>query len=181
MVLAGNEKKIQALFHEIKVADEMIAPGFPGVWNRVQARSTEPSRAFKITFAVATAVFVLTLCTFMLWLQNRQQPNPATAIISIAPDSTPIPVLAAPGPTQPGVVEAPVRTKPNHRDRRLRVRRQADINALNAASVTAGSISDWQSPTAMLMQSPADDVLTSLPQLDQSRTELKTFLPNKAQ
>jgi hypothetical protein len=27
------------------------------------------------------------------------------------------------------------------------------------------------------MESPSDDVLTSLPQLDQSATELKTFLP----
>jgi hypothetical protein len=31
------------------------------------------------------------------------------------------------------------------------------------------------------MQSPADDVLTSLPQLDRSLTELKTFLPDTPQ
>jgi hypothetical protein len=76
------------------------------------------------------------------------------------------------------VAQLPNRVKSNRWDRKLAARRQADLNAGNAAIRETVSISSWQSPTATLMQSPADDVLTSLPQLDRSLTELKTFLPN---
>jgi hypothetical protein len=38
MELVGEEKKIQALFSELRLADEQAAPSFAGVWNRAQLR-----------------------------------------------------------------------------------------------------------------------------------------------
>ena len=193
MALTGNEKKIQALFRELRLADERVAPGFTRVWNRAQATSPGLPRVFKISFAVATALFVITLCSLVLWSRNwqRSQPsNPGVATGPTTPGSTPAPpaapALAKPlpgplanqGPTQLGVAQPSNRVKSNRWDRKLVARRQADLNAGNAAIRETVSISSWQSPTAALMQSPADDVLTSLPQLDRSLTELKTFLPN---
>lgn len=184
MALAGNEKIIPALFRELKLADERVAPEFISVWNRVQATSPGSRRVFKISFAVATALFVITLCSLVLWSRNwqRSQPsNPSMAGASVKLGSTPAPPLATPGPTQLGVAETLNRVKSNRWDRKLAARRQADLNARNAAIREAVSISSWQSPTATLMQSPADNVLTSLPQFDRSLTELKTFLPNTPQ
>ena len=189
MESAGNEKKIQALFRELKLADERNAPEFTRVWNRAQATSPGSPRVFKISFAVATALFVITLCSLVLWSRNWQpsQPsNPNVATGPTTPGSTPAPPpapslvkpLARQGPTQLGVAAPPNRVKPNRGDRKLVARRQADLNARNAAVRETVSISSWQSPTATLLQSPAADVLTSLPQLDRSLTELKTFLPN---
>ena len=184
MELVGNEKKIQALFRELKLADEQVAPGFTRVWNRAQATSPGSPRVFKISFAVATALFVITLSSLVLWSQRwqRSQPsNPGVATGPTTPGSTPAPPRATPGPTQLGAAQPPSRVKSNRWGRKLVAHRQPDINARNAAIREALAISIWQSPTAALMQSPADDVLTSLPQLDRSLTELKTFLPNTPQ
>ena len=193
MELAGNEKKIQALFRELKLADERVAPGFTRVWNRAQATGPGSPRVFKISFAVATTVFVIALCSLVLWSrdwQRSQQSNPNVATGPTTSGSTPAPPLAPSlvkplarplanqGPTQLGVAQLPNRVKANRWDRKLVARRQADLNARNVAIRETISISSWQAPTATLMQSPADHVLTSLPQLDRSLTELKTFLPN---
>ena len=185
MDLAGNEKKIQALFRELKLADERVAPEFNRVWNRAQATSPGSPRVFKISFAVATALFVITLSSLLLWSRNWQRSRPSNPVIATGPaamlGSSPAPPPATTGRTHPGVAAPPNRLKSNRRDRKVTARRPANINARNAAIREAVSISSWQSPTATLMQSPADHVLTSLPQLDRSLTELKTFLPNTPQ
>ncbi len=183
MELAGNEKKIQALFRELKLDDERVAPEFIRVWNRAQATSPGSPRVFKISFAVATVLFVIILSSVALWPRNwqRSQPGPGIATGptpgSIA-GSTPAPPSATPPPKQLVVAEPPNRARTNRWDRKVAARRHAELNAGNTAVRETVSISSWQSPTARLMQSPADDVLTSLPQLDRSLTELNTFLPN---
>ena len=191
MELVGNEKRIQALFRELKLADERVAPEFIKVWNRAQATSPGSPRVFKISFAVATAaLLVITLSALVLWSRNGQpgdQVDPKVATESTPPGSTPAPPQATPAtplPTRPlrsVVAQSPVRVKSNQWPPKLAARRKADLEARNAVIREAVSISSWQSPTATLMQSPADHVLTSLPQLDRSLNELKTFLPNTSQ
>jgi|SRR6266850_945097 len=183
MELAGNEKKIQALFRELKLADQRLAPEFIKVWSRAQAASPGSSRVFKISFVLATALVVITLCSVVLWSrrwQRSQLPNPGLAGGSVKPGSTPVPPPAplSTRPTQLVVAQPPVRVKSNRLDRKVAAPRQSNFNPTNLVVREAVSISTWQSPTAALMQSPADDVLTSLPQLDRSVTELKTFLPD---
>ena len=195
MESVGKEKEIQALFHELKLADERVAPEFTKVWNRAQATSSGSPRVFKISFAVATAsLVVIILSALVLWSRNGQpgdQVDPKVATESTPPGSmpgsTPAPHQATPAtspstrPVRSVVVQSPVRVKSNQWPPKLAARRKADLEARNAVIREAVSISSWQSPTATLMQSPADHVLTSLPQLDRSLNELKTFLPNTSQ
>jgi hypothetical protein len=188
MESAGNEKKIQALFRELKLADERVAPEFIKVWDRAQATSSRSWRIINLSFAVATALLVITLSVLVLWSRNGQQSgqvNPKIAAGSTTPistpGSTPVPPAAIPVPTQLVVAQPLVRVKSNRWDRKLAARRKAGLDARNAIIREAVSISSWQSPTATLMQSPADDVLSSLPQLDRSLNQLKTFLPNTSQ
>ena len=195
MESVGNEKKIQALFRELKLADEHLAPKFIKVWNRAQATSSGSPRVFKISFALATAaLLVITLSALVRWSRNGQpgdQVDPKVATESTPPGSmpgsTPAPhqvTPATPPPTRPVrsvVAQSPVRVKSNQWPSKLAARRKADLEAKNAVIREAVSISSWQSPTSTLMQSPADHVLTSLPQLDRSLNELKTFLPNTSQ
>ena len=196
MELVGNEKKIQALFRELKLADERVAPEFIKVWDPAQATSPgwislSSSRLFNISFAVATALLVITVSVLVLWSRHAQpgeQVNPQVANESTPPlstlGSTPAPPRATPPPTRPiqsVVAQSPVRLKSNQGAWKLAARRKADLDAKNAVIREAVSMASWQSPTAILMQSPADHVLTSLPQLDRSLNELKTFLPNTSQ
>src|SRR5207237_9472181 len=65
---------------------------------------------------------------------------------------------------------------------RLRAERLAarqEANLLAAAKKQATAISSWQSPAATLLSSPNDDLLKSLPQLNESTNDLKSFLPTK--
>jgi len=45
------------------------------------------------------------------------------------------------------------------------------------AARDAKAIESWQSPTATLLDSSSDELLKSLPQLNQTVDELKSFLP----
>lgn len=187
MELAGNEKKIQALFRELKLADERVAPEFISVWNRAQAARPLASGVFKLSLAVATTLFLIVLSALVFWSRSGQlgeQGNPRVATGPTTPGSTPEPPAAMPlstRSTQLVAAQPPGRVKVNRWAQKLAARRKTDLNAGNAAIREAVSLSNWQSPTAALMQSPADDVLASLPQLDRSLTELKTFLPNTPQ
>jgi hypothetical protein len=181
MELDGNEKKLQTLFRELKLADERMAPEFKGMWNRAQAPSPRPARLFNISLAVASALVVLTLSSLVLWSQTSRESQPSNQALAAGPariDLMPPTPAATPGLIHPGVVEPANRIRSNREDRKVVARRHPNLNARNADVRKAGSISNWQSPTASLLQSPADNVLTSLPQLDRSVTELKTFLPN---
>ena len=195
MESVGNEKKIQALFRELKLADERVAPEFIKMWDRARAISPGwispgSSRVFNLSFAVATALLVITVSVLVLWSRHGQpseQMNPKVANESIPHESTPAPhqvTHATPPPSRPVqsvVAQSPVRLKSNQGAWKLAARRKADLDAKNAVIREAVSMSSWQSPTAILMQSPADHVLTSLPQLDRSLNELKIFLPSTSQ
>lgn len=184
MELAGNEKKIQALFRELKLEDERLRPGFAGVWIRVQAESPRPLPAFKLSFALAV-LLVITLFSLALWSRSWQQtPSPKQEIAagstngSTNSGTVPTSTSASPEPKQIASDKPRHRVQANLAARKSAARRRANELARQAVIREALALSTWQSPTATLMQSPADDVLTSLPQLTQTVQELKTFLPN---
>ena len=64
---------------------------------------------------------------------------------------------------------------------RLAVRRRAVMLAANKKVLEdAKAIAKWASPTAALLSSSTDQVLTSLPQLNQNANQLKSFLPSSS-
>jgi len=80
MELVGEQKRIQALFSELRLADEQAAPLFAGVWNRAQARTlrTVRPRAFNLSFVAATALLVVAFVSLAaLWARYSQRNAPA--------------------------------------------------------------------------------------------------------
>src|SRR6266850_7777027 len=136
MELVGGEEKIQALFRERKLADERVAPEFNRVWNRAQSANQGSQRLFKISLALATILFFITLSSLVRWSQNwqrSQQPNRGIATGPAAPGSTPAPQSASPKRALPGVVAQTNRVKFKRRDLKATARRHADLNAGNVA------------------------------------------------
>jgi hypothetical protein len=176
MVMIGEEKRIQALFRELRQDDERIAPQFVMVWNRAQAESLRPQRTFNLSLVVTTALLLVALFSLALWFSYRQptrQQIAAGLITPAAPTLVPSSVALPSDPTGTVPVKPYNRAVVRQRALRLAARRRAEIpNAV---------ISSWQSPTVRLMQSPAEDVLSSLPQLSRSADELKSFLPETTQ
>ncbi len=184
MELTGNEKRIQTLFLELKFADACVAPEFGSLWTRAAATPAGSPSVFKLSFALSLCLAVIALFSLVLWSRNWeriQTSTPDGGAIAYQPGALPVVPAVAPRSTQFVIAEQPQHMKVNRSVRRIVARRRLDANATGAVISEAVAISGWRSPTAMLLQSPADDMLTSLPQLDLVVRDLKTFLPETLQ
>ena len=190
MELVGEEKKIQTLFSELRLADEQTVPSFGATWNRAQARALRPRRAFNLSFVAATALLICALVSLAWWSTRWQRTQPPNVVAvtpsGVVPDLKPSEVVPASkespapsgsGPKKPVSVSHRFEVSARLRAERLAARQEANLFA--AAKKQATAISSWQSPTATLLSSPNDDLLKSLPQLNESTNDLKSFLPTK--
>lgn len=181
MELVGEEKRIQALFSEARVADQQLTPSFAQVWNRAQAKSYRPRKAFNLAFVAATALLVCALAALALWSTRWQSNSEKLALAPSLPMSAPAhlptdkPKESSPAtPVRPGVTK--------HRTPVIRLNkvREAALMAANRkAAQDAKAIASWKSPTATLLDSPSDGLLKSLPQMNQTVDEMKSFLPSQ--
>ena len=179
MELVGEER-IQALFSELRLADEQTVPSFAVAWNRAQSRTYRPQRAFNLSFVAATALLVCALVSLALWSRHWQRNPDASVKVNPVPTVNPSRAVVTskevnpPTPGQKGLGSAA-----KSRALKLAARRQSLLLAANRkAAREAKAIASWQSPTATLLDSPSDELLKSLPQLSQTVDELKSFLPS---
>jgi hypothetical protein len=155
MELDGTEKRIQALFSELSLEDCSRVPRFEKLWRQ----PASPARRFRTSFAVtAVVVVVVAAVSLALWSKQSQ--------LNIAPLEIPTPQLAL-------IVQQPQPQQP--RQKKIVRPRQPDRHIFSEAAL----LSRWQSPTQNFMQSPSRVSFNSLPQLDQSAKDLKSFLPRK--
>jgi hypothetical protein len=184
MELVGEEKRIQALFSDARLADEQITPSFAGVWNRAQAKTARPQRAFNLSFVTATALLVCALVSLAWWV-NRSQPGREALVASVPAitDGGTKNIVQAVAPRVSESTVPPVAPRrSNERSRALKsaARQQAVLVAANQQAVRdAKAIEDWQSPTATLLDSSSDALLKSVPQLNKTVDDLKSFLPSQ--
>ena len=166
MEFSGDEKRIQALFSELALEDQTRAPRFEKLWLR--AETTTPAPRSLVTRLVLVATVVIVAMSFVAaraWLSSSQSQQ----VANIPPQI--IPKTAGPRVQHS---ELGVASKAVARPRRF-ARRQTERTAITQAAM----LSNWQSPTSILLNSPTVSVLSSLPQLDQSARDLEQFLPKK--
>jgi hypothetical protein len=186
MELVGEEKRIHALFSEAKLADGQTTPSFAGVWNRAQAESYMPRKAFNLSFVAATALLVCALVS-LGWWSTRWQRGPEV-IASAPPVTVTVPATPAAVNFEFGNKDVkPTRGLPKHAPSnsrlkaiKLAARREAMLLAANKqAERDAQAIASWKSPTAKLLDSASDGLLKSLPEMNQTVDEMKSFLPSR--
>src|SRR6266550_5036265 len=99
MEIIGDDKKIRALFSELRFADEQAAPSFVGVWNRAQLRPRTRVSPLSFSFAAAAFAVFVAVVTLALWSASRPQTtstNHTVAVTLATPRVTPPTTL---GPT----------------------------------------------------------------------------------
>ncbi len=182
MELVGEQKRIRALFSELRLEDEQTGPRFAVVWNRAQAQTVRPARAFKLWFVAATALLVCALISRALWSKYSQQNAQQSAVMvtgTAIPAANPVQVTSNTEANSSVPGEKGLRSNSRPRAMRLAAQRRAVVLAANQkAAREAKAISTWQSPTSALLKSQNDELLKSLPQLNQSADDLKSFLPS---
>jgi hypothetical protein len=182
MELSGEEKKLQALFSELKAADEQEAPHFGATWNRAQI-APRRIRALNPAFVAAMMLLVFGVVAFAVWSRySRTTPSPQPGIASApqspsttaAGEAPPAPKKETPAPKPKDTVTVSLRNKAT-------TQRNAMLVAANRKlQKDAKSIASWTSPTSALLESPSDEIFSSLPELNQSATQLKSFLPSRS-
>jgi hypothetical protein len=178
MELVGDEKKIRALFSELRFADEQTLPQFAAVWSRAEARTVRTARAFNLSFVAATALLVCALVSLAWWSRHWEGRQPNVVATSI-PAAVVVPASKTSESNLPASDAARGHLSSKTRAMKLAALRQARLLAAGRkATRDAQAISIWQSPTSALLKSQNDELLKSLPQLSESADELKSFLPN---
>jgi hypothetical protein len=154
------------LFSELSLEDQNRTPRFEKLWLRAEANAPAPAPLVTRFVLVATVViFVMSFVAARAWLSSSQSQYAAH-----------IPPQIIPTTSEPRVQHSELSTvsKDVVRPRRL-TRRQIERTAISQAAM----LSNWQSPTSILLNSPTVSVLNSLPQLNQSARDLEQFLPKK--
>ena len=178
MQLAGDEKKIQALFSELAREEAQAAPRFEKLWREVSLTQQAPrlSRSL-VVFAATLLVAVAVL--FAAWSNSK------TPVEQNAQTAPPPPIPNQPSPQKPepdnkaAVVQR--RTQSHSTRRRSLARHQRSDRALEQRVLQqqAALLANWKSPTENFMTSPTLSGFNSLPQLNESVKDLQSFLQTK--
>ena len=181
MELVGGGKRIQALFSELRLANEQTTPSFAEVWNRAQPKANCTQGGFNLSFVGAVALLVCALVSLVWWSKHWQQnpdavatapPGRATGQVKVGTENEKV--------NLPKSMSKDDRRGAKSRALKLISRRQALLVAANRrVKPEVKTIASWQSPTARLLDSQSDELLKSLPQLNQTVDELKSFLPSQ--
>src|SRR5262249_659625 len=127
MELAGTEKRIQALFSELSLADCSQAPRFEHLWTRAEA--TNPAPLFKRALVLTTAVVVIASAfSFAVWSKYNSQ--------SVA-NIVPVEIATA---ALPQIGQLPQAPQVSHKRRTFHRRPTASPEITEAAL-----LSQWQS------------------------------------
>lgn len=162
MEFSGDEKRIQALFSELSLENQTRTPRFERLWLRAEASSPTPASLVRRSVLVAIMIIVVIgVVTARSWFNSSPAQYAANIPAQIIPTSAP--------QVQQLVSAA---SKDVVRPRRF-TRRQTERAAIRQAAM----LSNWQSPTSILLNSPTVSVLGTLPELNQSARDLEQFLP----
>ena len=188
MDLNGEEKRIQALFHELKAQDEKSAPPFARAWNMVVTEFDRPAprpvllRSLVVFPRWLMAIFIVgfLITILVVWSQPVPTRQVQDHLASQASKNS-VPVVEA-GVKRASETDAPRRPKSQKRNVSIRAARQVMGKRLMASSghrqVRRMELSRWQSPTLGLLRFPGDELLKNSPGLNQSTHEMRGFLSN---
>ncbi len=193
MGLNGEDKRIRALFCELKREEKRTSPRFAKTWKIAEAEfhrrdfsrlRFQPSSNL-LRFATAILVVSLVLAATVLLprylLLPRQPRQPkhdyAEQEVAAGPRAT-----SEEAPRSGKVSVTSESGKPTDRQvairRSVRVKKSQVASAQRARSVKQNGLSEWRSPTAKLLRSAGDELLRFVPQMNESAEEMKKFLSN---
>ena len=87
MASIGDEKRIRALFSELKAADEQTTPGFTAVWHRAQARSHDAAPGIQSFVRDGHALLIFALASLAVWSRYSQPAAPSVAFGTVSAGS----------------------------------------------------------------------------------------------
>lgn len=176
MQLAGDEKKIRALFSELSLAEAQAAPRFEKLWREASITQQAPRVSMPLVMIVAASLLVAVAVLFAAWSVYKT-PTTQNAKTTAPPQTIGNPP-ARHTPENESNKFAFVPRRPNSHSTRRRTlaRRHKPERALEQQ---AAMLANWKSPTENFMKSPTRSGFDSLPQLNEAMKDLESFLQKK--
>jgi hypothetical protein len=165
--LGGDEKRIQALFSELSLADQRRVPQFGRLWSRCAVAPLREKTLIRPMAVLVSLMVTAAACSFAAWIWYRSIQTPNVVIQ--------LPTVEAPYIPSREKVQ-PVKIEPR-RQKHITRRRQVGRSIATEAAL----LSSWQSPTQQFMTSPTSLALGSLPPLNQSVKDLESFLSKNSE
>ena len=186
-----EENELKRLFRELRREDERLAPPFDKDWDAALSRmggGRSPLRVFRLAAATAIALILLGDFALILFTRLSRQPisNATTesvatrtqphspSVESIETPSSPVEIFKA-GRDQLAKADSKtssVRERSKSARRRPSARFQTTDTLISRTTVAL--ISRWRSPTEFLLNSPGEQLLKTIPRLNESLLEIKT-------
>lgn len=191
MELAGGEKRIQALFSELRVEDQRTARRFEKVWKCAEAAKPEPvpgSRRLIIVFA--SVLIIATVSALAFWTRSVSTQTATMVEARSLPQIAPAAYNPSVEKPKKLVAGAPIKSRRAAQRKLVNSTMKRGSNSTVYAGRRDSStvkesfnedivaVSGWQSPTETLLQSPASVFLTALPELTESVRDLESYLSN---
>ena len=165
MELDGDEKRIQALFSELRFDDQCRVPQFGHIWTRAQARQEIGVRGVG-RLVLLSLLVIAVACSLAVWTWYKSTQSQIPSIAIQLPPAVSVEVAH--------IAVQPVKIE---RQKHTVRRRLVDRSIVTEAAL----LSSWQSPTQQFMSSPTELTLGSLPQLNQSVKDLESFLSKNSE
>ena len=193
-----EENELKRLFRELRREDERLAPPFDKDWDAALSRmggGRSPLRVFRLAAATAIALILLGDFALILFTRLSRQPisNATTesvatrtqphspSVESIETPSSPVEIFKA-GRDQLAKADSKTREADSKLDsvrersksarRRVSARSQTTVALVSRTTVTL--ISRWRSPTEFLLNSPGEQLLKTVPRLNESLLDFKS-------
>jgi hypothetical protein len=174
MDLAGDEKKIQALFSELSFEDQRRTPRFEKLWPGAEVK--RPASRFKRSLVFVMAAVLVTVAG-MLAAWSGFSGNQTSVDHQVQKQTSQ--QIATPPASEPEKLASVPRRQRSHPNRPRSLARLKQTTP--TLQEQAASLQNWQSPTATFLASPLASSFSSLPQLNQSAKDLESFLPKNSQ
>ena len=185
-----EENELKRLFRELRREDERLAPSFARDWDAALSRmdgGRSPRRVFRLAAATLVALILLGGLALIIFTRSSRQPisnattEPAAAqtqprspsVASVETPSSPVESSKV-EPNQVAKVDSKtglVRERSKSARRRPSARSRTTVALISRTTVVL--ISRWRSPTEFLLNSPGEQLLKTVPRLDESLLEIK--------
>src|SRR5262245_51882780 len=159
-----EEKAIRELFRQLRRDDELSAGPFAA--SLAEARSRSERFRFLRPVAVAIVLLLLAGGAWLLFSKRSAKPLPQVDLVNSMTPAPNVQSPPAPEPTPSTVVGQAVQSR-RHRQKPLQSRPATLL------------VSEWRSPTISLLRAPGEQLLKTVPRLDESLIEIRPLAPSQ--
>ncbi len=163
----GDEQKIRTLFHDLRLEQQQLTPHFAAMWYRARLGTSASTSSWSLSLAVLSSVVVISVCSVGIWKNSQRS---AAEVVATSPNQQSLQQTSVPDSSSSLIKSARANSRHDGGETRskLAAGRTKKVFEKRAENDRFVAVARWESPTDYLLHSPADEILTLVPELGQA-------------